>query len=188
MMKKYQLLAGLLLSLTLSAASVADNNLLPDGDFERPLEKTKWKIISFKGCNGSIERTAILPAKGEYALQMTSRESRTGWMELFSPPMYVENCRKMECSFLYRSTAKNLSSIQIIVRRMENGKYVNLNLPGTHYAFEKSDKWTPVCMTIAIPTENQKDRLLLMLKITHWGSAKENSSWLDEIQLATESE
>ena len=187
MMKKYQLLAGLLLSLALSAASVADNNLLPDGDFERPLEKTKWKIISFKECNGSIERTAILPSTGEYALQMTSRESRTGWMELFSPPMYVENCKKLDCSFFYRSTAKNLSSIQIIVWHKVNGKSVKLNLPGTHYALEKSDKWTPVRMTVAIPAENQKDQLLLMLKITHWGSAKENSSWLDEIKLATES-
>ncbi|MDR0932086.1 MAG: hypothetical protein LBM70_03590 [Victivallales bacterium] len=182
-MKKTTLFTGLCQMFLLPLVLCATENLLPDGNFETPLEQSKWQRKFFNGANGSIERTSLSPKEGKYAVCLTAREVQSGFLELWSPMINLSGYSKLTFNFVYKCTEKNRASFNVIVRRLNNGKWENLPIPEAKVRMEKRDEWTPAELVVDIPAEFQQDKLLAFIKIIHWGSIAENSSYFDAITM-----
>ncbi len=181
---KISLLA--LVSVCLSANLMAAQNLVPNGNFEKPLKESGWVCKMFKNANGSIERTQIQPSEGKFAVRMAIREIRTGFMELWSPEFNLPACKKLTLSCKYKSSAKYQSGLVIIAKYTDNGKQKVLTMSENRLRFEKKSEWTENKKTFDLPKVLEGKKVRVFLKITQYGSTSEIDTVLDEVSLTAE--
>lgn len=175
-----------LLIICLSVPLMAEQNLIPNGNFENPLEKSGWKYKMFRNANASIERTKIQPGEGKFSVRITIREIRSGFVELWSPEFSLPACRKLTLSCKYKSSARFQSSLVLVVQYNDNGRKKYIPLTENRLRFEKKNIWTRAKKTFELPQNLQNKKTRAFIKISQFGSTAEIETLLDEISLITE--